>query len=244
MLCPVPHVRATGFPDRAHASVNRLGIADTIAAERVIAVIRLSDAARLHEIVHALVDGGIRIIEVTMTIPGALSGIEQLARSFPESVVVGAGSVIDTGTAIAAVAAGARFVVSPVCRPALIEECHRRDAVMMPGGLTPTEILTAFEAGADFVKVFPAAAVGPSFVRDVKGPLPDLRLVPTGGIGIDDAGEWLRAGASAVGVGGALLDRHAIAANDFDALTAAARRLVGTVRNTVSHSADTAGIRK
>lgn len=224
--------------------MNRAGIASTIAAERVIAVVRLSTAARVREVVQALVDGGIRIIEVTMTIPGALAEIEQLASSLSERVVLGAGSVIDKETAIAAVAAGARFVVSPVCRPALVEECHAREAVMMPAGLTPTEILTAFEAGADFVKVFPAAAVGPSFIRDVMGPLPDLKLVPTGGIGIGDAAAWLRAGASAVGVGGALLDREAIAAGDFDALTAAAQRLVGTVRNSVGFSTDPAGIRE
>ena len=222
--------------------MNRAGTASTIAAERVIAVIRLSTTARLHEVVHALVDGGIRIVEVTMTVPGALGAIARLASSLPESVVVGAGTVIDKATAIAAVGAGARFVVSPVCRPVLIEECHHRDVVMMPAGLTPTEILTAFEAGADFVKVFPAAAVGPAFIRDVKGPFGDIRLVPTGGIGLDEAGEWLRAGATAVGVGGALLNREAIAAGDFHALTVAARRLVGSVRNSVRDSADAAAV--
>ena len=164
----------------------------------------------------------------------------RLASALP-TVVFGVGSVLDTEAARAAVDAGARFVVSPVCRTALIDACHGRDVVVMPAGLTPTEILTAFEAGADFVKVFPAGAVGTSFIRDIKGPLPDVRLVPTGGIGIDNAAEWLRAGASAVGVGSALVDRNAVAAGDFQALTIAARRLVGVVGDSAPHAADTAG---
>jgi 2-dehydro-3-deoxyphosphogluconate aldolase/(4S)-4-hydroxy-2-oxoglutarate aldolase len=210
--------------------VNRAGIASAIMEARVMAVIRLSASSLVREVVHALVDGGMRVIEITMTTPDALREIERLAASLPESIVLGAGTVIDGATAIAAIDAGARFVVSPVCRPALIEACHQRRVVMMPGGLTPTEILTAHEAGADFVKVFPASAVGPAFVRDVKGPLPDVRLVPTGGIGIEQAAEWLRAGASAVGVGGSLIDRRAVAAGDCRAVTAAATRLVASVR--------------
>jgi len=210
--------------------VNRAEIARSIAAARVIAVVRLGTPSSIRGVVHALVDGGIRVVELTMTVPDALNQIRRLATSLPSSVVLGAGTVMDQETAAAALESGARFVVSPVCRPALIDACHRRDRVMMPGCLTPTEILTAWDAGADFVKVFPASAVGPSFIRDIRGPLPDVLLVPTGGIGVDDAVEWLRAGATAVGVGGALLDRRAIAAGDFGAVTALAERLVTQVR--------------
>jgi 2-dehydro-3-deoxyphosphogluconate aldolase/(4S)-4-hydroxy-2-oxoglutarate aldolase len=210
--------------------VNRGGVARQIAEEQVIAVVRLRSASMLRDVVEALVEGGIRIVELTMTIPGALHEIRQLATSLPASVVLGAGTVVDTETAVAAIDGGARFIVSPVCRTALIAECHRRDAVIMPGCFTPTEILSAWEAGADFVKVFPASALKPSFIRDVRAPFPDMRLVPTGGIGIDDAVEWLGAGAAAVGVGGALLDPHAIGTGNFHVLTAAAQRLVGQVR--------------
>jgi 2-dehydro-3-deoxyphosphogluconate aldolase / (4S)-4-hydroxy-2-oxoglutarate aldolase len=222
--------------------VNRRGIAREIAVQRLIAVVRLRSASQLHDVVHALVDGGINVIELTMTIPDALTAIERLAGSLPPSVVLGAGTITDTKTAVAAIDAGVRFVVSPVCRTELIEVCHARDTVMMPGGLTPTEILAATEAGADFVKVFPASAVGPSFIQDVRGPFPAVRLVPTGGIGIDDVTEWLAAGAVAVGVGGALLDRQAIAAGDFRALSGIARRLVTQIRDECRVALDEAPI--
>lgn len=209
--------------------VERVRIAREIAARRVIAVVRLRTASSLDNVVRALVTGGIRIVEITMTVPGALDAIRQLTGTLSSDVIIGAGTVLDRGTASHAMDAGAQFVVSPVCRPAMIETCHQRDVVMMPGCLTPTEIATACEHGADFVKLFPASAVGPSFVRDLKGPFPTARLVPTGGIGIDAAADWLLAGAVAVGVGGGLVDHEAVARGDFEALTAAARRLVADV---------------
>jgi 2-dehydro-3-deoxyphosphogluconate aldolase/(4S)-4-hydroxy-2-oxoglutarate aldolase len=222
--------------------VNRRGIAREIAVQRLMAVVRLDFASQVHDVVQALVDGGINVIELTMTIPDALVEIERLAGSLPRSVVLGAGTITDTTTAVAAIDAGARFVVSPVCRTELIGACHARDTVMMPGCLTPTEILAATEAGADFVKVFPASAVGPSFIRHLRGPFPALRLVPTGGIGIDDAREWLAAGATAVGVGGALLDRQLIAAGDFRALSGIAQRLVTQIRDEFRFALDEAPI--
>ena len=209
--------------------VERARTAREIAVERVIAVVRLRTRSQLQDVVHALVAGGIRVVEITMTIPDAIDEIRQLADGLPDDVIIGAGTVLDCETARKAIDAGARFVVSPVCRPVMIEECHQQDVVMMPGCLTPTEILTAWEHGADFVKLFPASAVGPSFVRDIKGPFPDVRLVPTGGIGIDNAADWLLAGAAAVGVGGALVDQQAVARGDFGAVTAAAQRLVADV---------------
>ena len=222
-------------------SVERARTAREIAVERVIAVVRLRTASRLHDVVHALVAGGIRIVELTMTLPDAIDEIRQLADRLPREVIIGAGTVLDCETARKAIDAGARFVVSPVCRPVMIDECHQRDVVMMPGCLTPTEILSACEHGADFVKLFPASAVGPSFVRDIRGPFPDARLVPTGGIGIDDAADWLLAGATAVGVGGALVDRQAVDRGDFRALTEAAQRLVADVRARVPLALEEAG---
>jgi 2-dehydro-3-deoxyphosphogluconate aldolase/(4S)-4-hydroxy-2-oxoglutarate aldolase len=205
------------------------GVAAAITDERVIAVVRLRAADQVIDVVDALVAGGIRVVEITMTVPDAICHIERLAASVPASVILGVGTVTESRTAAAAIAAGARFVASPVCRPALIDDCHRRGAAVMPGCLTPTEILAASEAGADFVKLFPASAVGPSFIRDITGPFPGIRLVPTGGVGLDTAAGWLDAGAAAVGVGGGLLDPRAIAAGDFAAITAAATRLVAAV---------------
>lgn len=222
-------------------SVARARIASAIAVERLIAVVRLPTASPLHDVVQALVAGGIRLVEITMTIPGALAELQSLAAALPGNVSLGAGTVLDREAVLQAIDAGARFVVSPVCRPEMIEVCHQKDVVMMPGCLSPTEILAAWDAGADFVKLFPASAVGPSFVREMKGPLPDVRLVPTGGIGIDAAADWLLAGAAAVGVGGALVDQQAVARGDFDALTATAQRLVADVRVRVPAARDETG---
>ena len=133
-------------------------------------------------------------------------------------------------TAARVIDAGARFVVSPILRPAIIEVCHRNGVAALPGCFSPTEILTAWESGADIVKVFPATALGPSFFTDVRGPLPQLKLMPTGGVTLDNAGDWIRAGAVAVGVGTALLDRTAIAAGNYDVLRANAARIVANVR--------------
>jgi 2-dehydro-3-deoxyphosphogluconate aldolase/(4S)-4-hydroxy-2-oxoglutarate aldolase len=166
-----------------------------------------------------------------MTTPGALDGIARLAARMPSSAIVGAGTVLDADVASACIDRGAQFIVSPVCRPPLIETCHRHDVVVMPGCLTPTEIVTAWSGGADFVKVFPASVVTPAFIRDVHGPLPGVKLIPTGGIRIDEAADWLRAGAAAVGIGGALVDAKAVAAGDLSALTVAAQRLVAAVRD-------------
>jgi 2-dehydro-3-deoxyphosphogluconate aldolase/(4S)-4-hydroxy-2-oxoglutarate aldolase len=195
----------------------------------IIAVIRMTDAQRLRATVDALVEGGIRVLEVTMTVPGAVALIGDLSGALPPSLLLGAGTVLDAETATRVIDAGARFVVSPVFKPALIEHCHRRDIVVMPGCFSPTEIFTAWEAGADFVKVFPATALGPTFFKDVKAPLPMVKLIPTGGVTLDNAGDWISAGASAVGVGTALLDAKAIARGDYAVVRAHAERIVASV---------------
>jgi 2-dehydro-3-deoxyphosphogluconate aldolase/(4S)-4-hydroxy-2-oxoglutarate aldolase len=195
----------------------------------VVAVIRMKDAAKLRRVVDAIADGGVRAIEVTMTVPGAVDLIGMLARSLPAEILLGAGTVTDAATARAVIDAGARYVVSPVFRREMIAACHERDVAAAPGCFTPTEILDAHDAGADVIKIFPATALGPQFIKDVRAPLPQVRLMPTGGVSLDNAGEWIRAGAIAVGVGSALLDAKAIDEGRFEVLTANARRIVASV---------------
>jgi len=212
-------------------SASRSAIVRDIEDAGVIAVIRLSDGAQLRAIADALIEGGVRALEVTMTVPRAASLIEELASSLPPGVLIGAGTVLDPQTAADVIRAGARFVISPVFRRTLIETCHRHDVPMMPGCFTPTEILDAWEAGADLVKVFPATALGPGYFKDIRGPLPHVRLVPTGGVTRDNAGDWIRAGAVAIGAGTALVDRTAVDERRFDAITANARHFVSVVQH-------------
>jgi 2-dehydro-3-deoxyphosphogluconate aldolase/(4S)-4-hydroxy-2-oxoglutarate aldolase len=196
----------------------------------VVAVIRMQEPDRLRAVIDALAEGGVRALEVTMTVPGAVELIHSLSSALPGDFLLGAGTVLDPQTASRVIDAGARFVVSPVLRPAIIEVCHRRGVAALPGCFSPTEILTAWESGADIVKIFPATALGPSFFTDVRGPLPQLKLMPTGGVTLDNAGDWIRAGAVAVGVGTALLDRTAIAAGNYGLVRANAARIVANVR--------------
>ncbi len=208
----------------------REAIVAAIEREGIVAVIRIKEPQRLRAVVDAIAAGGVRALEVTMTVPGAVDLIRDLAPGLPDGFVLGAGTVLDAGTAVRVIDAGARFVVSPVLRRSVIETCHARGAAVMPGCFSPTEILDAWEAGADVVKVFPATALGPGYVRDVRGPMPQVKLMPTGGVTLDNAGDWIRAGAVAVGVGTALLDAKAIAAGDYAVLRANAERIVGNVR--------------
>ncbi len=196
----------------------------------VVAVIRMKEPEKLKAVVDALGEGGVRALEVTMTVPGAIQLIEQLAPTLPKGFVLGAGTILDPETARLAILAGAQFVVGPVFRPEVVAMCHRYDVAAMPGCFTPTEILAAWEAGADVVKVFPATALGPGFFKDVRGPLPQVKLMPTGGVSLDNAGDWIAAGAVAVGVGTALLDATAIKAGHYAVIAENARRIVANVR--------------
>lgn len=191
------------------------------------AVIRMAEAERLVRVAEAIRAGGVTAIEITMTTPGALSVIEEVARRMEadEDVIVGVGSVLDAETVDRAVDAGARFVVSPIFKSEIVEAAHRHGVPAIPGAFSPTEIQQAHEAGADLVKVFPASTVGMGYFKAVRAPLPHLKLVPTGGVTLTNAGDWIRAGATAVAVGSALLDKEAIAAGDFERLTENARVL-------------------
>ena len=209
--------------------LTRLSIVQTIESCGVVAVIRMQDASRLFAVVEALAAGGVRALEVTMTVPGAVGLIRELAPTMPAGFLLGAGTVTTAETARAVIDAGATYVVSPVFQPAVIAACHERDVAAMPGCFSPTEIFAAYELGADIIKVFPATSLGPQFIKDVRAPLPQVKLMPTGGVSLDNAHDWIRAGAVAVGIGSALLDAKAIEDGRFDAITANARRVVANV---------------
>lgn len=209
------------------AARTRQATMERIIALRAIAVVRLDDAeaaVRAAEAVHA---GGVHAIEVTLTTPGAEDVIRRLSERV--GMIVGAGSVLDAEAARRAIDAGARYLVSPVFLPQLVHVAHAAEVAVMLGAFTPTEILAAHRAGADAVKVFPSDALGPAFIKGVLGPMPFLRLVPTGGVTPANAGDWLRAGAVAVGLGGSLVDAKRVAVGDWNALTERARLVVATV---------------
>ena len=196
----------------------------------VVAVIRLQDPERLRGVIDALGAGGVRALEVTMTVPRAIQLIDAIAPGLPADFVIGAGTILDPETARAAILAGARFVVGPVFNRAVVDLCHRYDVAVMPGCFTPTEILQAWDAGADVVKVFPATALGPSYFKDIRGPLPQVKLMPTGGVTLENAGDWIAAGAVAIGAGTAMIDAKAVAAGDWAAITRRAASFVEAVR--------------
>jgi 2-dehydro-3-deoxyphosphogluconate aldolase / (4S)-4-hydroxy-2-oxoglutarate aldolase len=212
------------------SSSSRSETVAALEAAGVVAVIRLKDPSALADVVGALVDGGVQALEVTMTVPGAVELIRQTAPTLPPGFLLGAGTVTDADTAARVIDAGARFIVSPVFRPAVMDTAIRRDVPVLPGCFTPTEILAAWDAGADIVKVFPATTLGPGYLRDIRGPLPQVKLMPTGGVTIDNAGDWIKAGAVAVGVGTAILETAAIERRDFNVIAGNARRIVANVR--------------
>ncbi len=193
-----------------------------------IGVIRVESASRLVQITKALRDGGLACIEITMTTPRALRAIED-AVTRAEDSVVGAGTVLDAVTARQAILAGAAFLVTPTVKLDVLQMAQRYGVAAIIGALTPTEILTAWEAGADMVKVFPCSGLGPEYLREIRGPLPQIPLVPTGGVTGDTAGDFIRAGAAAVCAGSWLVDKSAVAEGRFDELTRRAHTLVEAV---------------
>jgi 2-dehydro-3-deoxyphosphogluconate aldolase / (4S)-4-hydroxy-2-oxoglutarate aldolase len=208
----------------------REAVTAAIERSRIVAVIRMKDPDKVKAVVEAIAAGGVRAIEVTMTVPGAVGLIAALAPKMPEGFLLGAGTVVDADQAAAVIDAGAQFIVSPVFRRSVITACHERGVPVMPGCFTPSEILDAWDAGADIVKVFPATALGPGYIKDVRAPLPQVKLMPTGGVTVENAGEWIAAGAVAVGVGSALLDTKAIEAGNYDVLRLKAERIVANVQ--------------
>jgi 2-dehydro-3-deoxyphosphogluconate aldolase/(4S)-4-hydroxy-2-oxoglutarate aldolase len=204
----------------------RAEVLDLILRTKVMAVIRMRDADKLARVTAAITRGGVKAIEITMTVPGALEVIRTMAEEKAAGTIVGAGTILDAETALAAIRAGADFIVSPVLNPDIVRACRGAGVFVVPGAFTPTEIVEAWDLGADVVKVFPATSLGPAFFKDLRGPLPSIRLMATGGVSLDNAPEFIRQGACCVAVGTALLDPKAIERDDWEALTQRARALV------------------
>ncbi|MFN3762580.1 MAG: bifunctional 4-hydroxy-2-oxoglutarate aldolase/2-dehydro-3-deoxy-phosphogluconate aldolase [Anaerolineae bacterium] len=190
----------------------------------IIAIMRAQSSDQLLAAADAILAGGVDVIEVTMTTPGALDTIRQAVAKYSEQVAFGAGSVLDAETARSAILAGAQFIVSPTLNLEMIHICKRYGVPVIPGAYTPTEILTAWEAGADLVKVFPAEVGGPAYIKAIKAPLPQIRLVPVGGVDLNTTAEFIRAGAAAVGVGSALINQKLLDEGNFSEITRRAAR--------------------
>src|SRR4051794_810150 len=196
----------------------------------IVAIVRSPDGGKLVDVCRPLVDGGVTAVEITMTVPDAVNVLRQVRQTLGDRILLGAGTVLDPETARAVILAGAEFVVSPVVNLDVIKLCRRYGKLVTPGAFTPTEILAAWEAGADVVKVFPADPLGPGFFRAMRGPLPQIRLMPTGGVDLTTAAEYLRAGACCLGVGTLLVEPRAVAAGDFDRLRELAAEYVEVIR--------------
>jgi 2-dehydro-3-deoxyphosphogluconate aldolase/(4S)-4-hydroxy-2-oxoglutarate aldolase len=196
----------------------------------VVAILRSPSGEMLGDVAEALLHGGVEVVEITFTVPKAHKVLQQVADRLGEKILLGAGTVLDAQTARTALLAGAEFIVAPTVNRKVIQFCRRYDKVVVPGALTPTEVLAAWETGADIVKVFPSDFTGPGYLKALLGPLPQVRLMPTGGVNLKTAADFLRAGACALGIGGALADPKAIAARDFGKIESLARQYVEIVR--------------
>ncbi len=203
-----------------------------IASSGVVAVMRAASGEMLSDVARALLAGGVEVIEVTFTVPGAHRVLERVAERLGGKILLGAGTVLDSETARIALLSGAEFIVTPTVNLEVIRLCQRYDKVVVPGALTPTEVLTAWESGADIVKVFPSELTGPGYLRALHGPLPQVRLMPTGGVNLETAADFLRAGACALGIGGALVEKKAVAAGDMQRIQSLAQQYVRIVKET------------
>jgi len=207
-----------------------------IVGSGVVAVMRAPSGEMLADVAEALLAGGVEAIEVTFTVPRAHRVLEQVADRLGDRFLLGAGTVLDSETARIALLAGAEFIVAPTVNLDVIRLCQRYDKVVMPGALTPTEVLLAWESGADIVKVFPSELTGPAYLKALHGPLPQVRLMPTGGVNLQTAADFLRAGACCLGIGGALVEAKAVAAGDMQRIQSLAQQYVEIVRETRGRS--------
>ena len=219
--------------------MNKSEVLKQIKDTGIIPVVRATTADEAMRAVDAIREGGIAVLEITMTVPGAVGVIEQVAARFGDDALVGAGTVLDAEKAKDCVSAGAKFIVSPALNMETIAYCREQDVAIMPGALTPTEVVQAWNAGADFVKVFPAGAVGgASYIKALKAPLPQIELVPTGGVSLKTAADFVKAGAAALGVGADLVDIKAIREGQSGIITERAKQFVQIVqeaRKDISH---------
>ena len=198
----------------------------------IVSIIRASSGEQLVDVAKALYEGGIAVIEVTFTVPGVLDIISAVRKTLGRKILLGAGTVLDTESARAAILAGAEFIVAPSLNLDVVKLCNRYDKLIMPGVLTPTEVITAWEAGADIVKVFPADVGGPGYLQALHGPFPQVRLLPTGGVNLQTLPEFLKAGACAVGLGSSLVEAQAVQSGDMGRIRSLAEQYVALVRST------------
>jgi len=206
-------------------------IFNRMVAEGLLPVIRVSSAKEAIDVADAIKEGGVSFLEITMTVQGAIDVIKELTQKYRDEIIMGAGTILDPETGRAALLAGAQFIVSPTLNLDLIQLAHRYSAVVIPGAMTPTEILTAWNAGADMVKVFPAAQLGgPEYLKAIRGPLPQILLVPTGGVNLQNASAFIKAGATALGVGGELVDKKAVKEKKFNVITENARAFLKVIK--------------
>ena len=212
--------------------MDKSAVVQTIRDVGIIPVVRAQSPDEAMKAIDAIHEGGISILEITMTVPGAVGVIEEVSKRYGNEVLVGAGTVLDGETARDCISAGARFIVSPSLNFKTIDVCRHIDIAVMPGALTPTEVVQAWSAGADFVKVFPAGAVGgASYIKSLKAPLPQIELIPTGGVSLKTAADFIKAGASALGVGADLVDLKAIREGQSQLITERAREFVRIVQD-------------
>lgn len=206
-------------------------ILQEIYKRKAVAVLAIKDLDTLTKTVDAILEGGISVMEITLRVPNAIQLIADFSRQYKKDVVIGVGTVLNPQDAEAAIKAGAKFVVSPILKKEIIDKAHEYDVPAMPGCFTPTEALTAYEWGADVVKVFPADVLGMPFFKGILAPMPFLKIMPTGGVTLTNAGDWLKVGACAVGIGSALVDTTAIKNNDFQKLTDNAKAIMASIKN-------------
>lgn len=202
---------------------------DRVLDRRIVAVIRAESPDLLVDVAEALVAGGVDVMEVTFTVPRATQVLEKVAQNLGSRILLGAGTVLDPETARAALLSGAEFIVSPAVNLPVIELCRRYSKLVMPGALTPTEVVTAWQAGADIVKIFPSELTGPKYIKALRAPLPQIRMMPTGGVNLDTAEEFLKSGACALGIGGSLVEPTAVASGDLKRIESLARKYVEIV---------------
>lgn len=196
----------------------------------VVAVVRKVPIEKVELVARSLISGGVTAIEITLDDPDALVAIEKVSKYFSDRAIIGAGTVMDPDSVLEAIQAGAEFIVSPHFNPEVVRETLQNGKVSIPGVFTPTEMIRAMDMGADVVKVFPASSLGPQFIKDVMGPFPDVSIIPTGGINLENVSSYIKAGALSVGVGGNLVDKNAIEVLNFEAITRTAKQFVERVK--------------
>lgn len=196
----------------------------------IVAVVRTKDSSSAIKIARAVCGGGIKPVEITMTVPGAIDVIKNVSQELKGKAIIGAGSVLDAETARIAILAGAEFIVGPALNLEMISLCKRYSKVIIPGAFTPTEIVTAWQSGADIIKIFPATMGGPTYFKDIHGPLPHIKLLPTGGVTLKNIGEFIKAGACAVAVGSNLVDKKAVSEGKFEIITNFAEKFVQEIK--------------